>query len=66
MHLGRSTHCSPPALFLLAAVYQASGTPACGQRLIFSGRQLQDGQALDAAGLQAGSRVHLLLNFGGD
>ncbi|KAJ7334648.1 ubiquitin [Mycena olivaceomarginata] len=56
---------SDPISRIKEKVEEQSGVPPPQQRLIFSGRQLQDDKLAKDAGIVAGSTLHLVLALRG-
>lgn len=51
---------------LKEGVQAVEGIPSCKQRLVFAGKQLEDGRTLGEYGIVKESTVHLVLRLGGD
>ncbi|ESQ47292.1 hypothetical protein EUTSA_v10028259mg [Eutrema salsugineum] len=50
---------------LKAMIEDSEGVPVQMQRLIFSGKQLQDGHTLSHYSIQSGSYIHLVIRLVG-
>jgi hypothetical protein len=48
-----------------ARIFEKEGIPIDQQRLVFSGKQLEDAETLESYNIETGSQLHLILRLKG-
>lgn len=48
-----------------ARIFEKEGVPVDQQRLVFSGKQLEDANTLESYNIESGSQIHMILRLKG-